>query len=518
MKKITNLFALLFLFVAATSIAQRYQAPVFSEVSTNVDFYGSNFTVITLQTPLMHTARQPLAMRVYQPVGDVETKRPLIIYLHTGNFLPFPNNSGCYGTINDSSCVEFATRLAKMGYVVAVADYRLGWNPLATTELSRRFTLINAAYRGVQDARTCIRYFRKSADVGGNPYKIDPEKIILWGQGTGGYISLACATLNNYSDILNTSEPGKFMLNAMTPMVIQQYNGDIYGNPPAPQQHCLVDAAYNSFTGIPIGDTLCSPNHVGYSSDFAMAVNMGGALADKWWLDAQTPPIVSFHVLTDPFAPCGDGLVVVPLPPDFPPVVNVTGSCGLQQIIEDDFHTNDIFKKSDDCNNNAFVQKANSMNGGRAGFYPFYNTPPSPTGGTQSGPWEWAAVPPAAGNCNTNSVTSRAYTDTIIGYAAPLACRALDICCLVGTEDLVKSNIDLKIAPNPAANEVTLTVPSEYLMQGIELFNANGQLVRTMYGINHSSAILDRGSLPNGIYTAKVYFAEGVMARMIVFE
>ncbi len=513
MKKFATLFALLFLFAAATANAQeRYKDPVFTDVTTNIDQYGSNFTVLTLSTPLGHTLRQPLIMRVYQPTGDTETDRPLVIYFHTGNFLPFPQNSGCYGTINDSSCVEFATRLAKRGYVVAVADYRLGWNPLASTELVRRFTLINAAYRGVQDARTCVRFFRKDAATVNN-YKIDPDKIILWGQGTGGYITLAAATLNNYTDIINTSEPGKFMLNATTPMIIQPYNGDIYGNPPAPQQVCLVDATYNSITGIPVGDTLCVPNHEGYSSDFAMAVNMGGALGDKWWLDAQSPPIVSFHVVSDPFAPCNDGLVVVPLPPDFPPVVNVTGSCGVQALIESTFHTNDVFKKSDDCNNNVYVQAADAINGGRAGFYPFIGTP-----NNQSGPWEWASVPPATANCNTNSVTSRAYIDTIVGYATPLACRALNLCCLVGTEDLVKSNIELNIAPNPASNEVTLTVPSEFLMQGVELFDASGRLVRSMYGINHSSAILDRGNLPRGIYTAKVYFAEGVMARMIVFE
>lgn len=512
MKQIATLFTLALLLTASAVTAQeRYKDPVFTEVTTNIDVYGSNFTVLTIPVT-GHTLRQQLAMRVYQPVGDTETKRPLVIYFHTGNFLPFPQNSGCYGTIDDSSCVEIATRLAKMGYVVAVADYRLGWNPLATTELVRRFTLINAAYRGVQDARTCVRYFRKDAATTNN-YKIDTDKIILWGQGTGGYITLAAASLNNYTDIINTSEPGKFMLTPTTPMVIQPYNGDIYGNPPAPQQVCLVDATYNSITGIPVGDTLCVPNHEGYSSDFAMAVNMGGALGDKNWLDNLMPPLVSFHVLSDPFAPCEDGLVVVPLPPDFPPVVNVTGSCGTQTLIESTYHTNDIFKKSDDCNNNAFVQAANAINGGRAGFYPLIGTP-----NNQSGPWEWAAVPPATANCNTNSVTARAYIDTIIGYTAPLACRALDICCTVGTEELVKDNIQLTIMPNPATSEVTLTVPSEYLMQGIELFDASGRLVRSLYGLNHSSAQLDRGNMPAGIYTAKVYFAEGVMARMIVFE
>lgn len=514
MKKFASLFALMFLMAFAVNAQERYKDQVFSEVSTNLDVYGSNFTVLTLQTPLMHTARQPLLMRVYQPVGDTETARPLVIYFHTGNFLPFPQNSGCYGTIDDSSCVEIATRLAKMGYVVAVADYRLAWNPLASTELVRRFTLINAAYRGVQDARTCVRYFRRSVAEFSNPYKIDPDKIILWGQGTGGYITLAAATLNDFNDIINTSEPGKFMLTPTTPMVIPPYNGDIYGNPPAPLNVCLVDAQYNAITGIPIGDTLCVANHVGYSSDFAMAVNMGGALGDKNWLDASNPPIVSFHVPSDPFAPCGDGLVVVPLPPDFPPVVNVTGSCGVQQLIEDVFHTNDVLKKADDCSNNPYVARANAVNGGRAGFFPLIGTP-----NNQSGPWEWASVPPATANCNTNSVTARAYIDTIVGYASIMACRALKLpCCTVGTEELVKEDVRLSISPNPASSELNISVASQHLIQGVELFDMSGRMVRAMHGLSHSTAVVYRNDLPRGVYTAKVYLPQGVLARMVVFE
>src|SRR5690606_29502488 len=103
--------------------------------------------------------------------GDTETARPLVLYFHTGNFLPFRNpanpsqlgfNNSCGGERTDSAAVEICTRLAKMGYVVASVDYRLGWNPLASTDVARRFGIINAAYRGVQDARTAIRYFRKS--------------------------------------------------------------------------------------------------------------------------------------------------------------------------------------------------------------------------------------------------------------------------------------------------------------------------------------------------------------------
>ena len=158
--KLPILLLLLLAFGARVTAQDRYLEPVFSQASKTSVFYGSNFTFL----PLLqggHFTRQPLQMQVYRPVGDTETARPLIIYLHTGNFFPYPANGSCGGLLTDSANVAFATRLAQMGYVVAVADYRLGWNPFSTQELIRRFTLINAVYRGVQDVRTCIRYFRK---------------------------------------------------------------------------------------------------------------------------------------------------------------------------------------------------------------------------------------------------------------------------------------------------------------------------------------------------------------------
>ncbi|HNG89897.1 MAG TPA: alpha/beta hydrolase, partial [Saprospiraceae bacterium] len=298
--------ALLWVLAAAynTATAQRYLTPQFSSVNQSaLTPYGFNYTVLpVLFDPTKHTVRQPLVMQVYSPVGDTETKRPLIIYLHTGNFFPFPQNNSCGGNLNDSSNVEFATRLAKMGYVVAVADYRLGWAPTATTETTRRFTLINAAYRGLQDVSTCIRFFRKNVAEGGNTYGIDPNKIVVWGQGTGGYPSLASAYLNKFGDIYTTSDPNKFVIiNPALPggkynMVQEAVNGDLY----ATTGPTKVDPLLNAVSGglFKIGDTLCIPNHVGYPSNFQLCVNMGGALGDSTWLDKGDIPLISYHVPT----------------------------------------------------------------------------------------------------------------------------------------------------------------------------------------------------------------------------
>ncbi|MEO6759586.1 MAG: hypothetical protein ABIO24_09040, partial [Saprospiraceae bacterium] len=266
MKKLTLLLLLMSVMALNMVQAQRYLHQVFTGYTKTTAIYGSNFTALTLPVT-GHTARQPLVMDVYQPEGDLVTARPLAIYLHTGNFLPYPQNGSCGGTRNDSATVEMAIRLAKMGYVVAVADYRLGWNPLATGptgELTRRATLINAAYRGVQDVRTCVRYFKRNVAEAGNQWKVDTSRIVVIGQGTGGYVSLTANSLDKYSEIINTSIPHKFELPTgnppYTPMVLQPYNGNIYGTAPTVG---LSDATFNALSGgaYPIGDTIFVPNH-----------------------------------------------------------------------------------------------------------------------------------------------------------------------------------------------------------------------------------------------------------------
>jgi hypothetical protein len=476
--------------------------------------YGSNFTVATVPGT-GHTLRQPLVMDMYEPEGDTETKRPLVLILHTGNFIPHPQNGGCGGKRGDSSCVELATRLAKMGYVTASLDYRKGWNPIAPDQTTRRFQLINAAYRGVQDVRTCIRYFRKNAAEGGNTWKVDVDKIVVWGLGTGGYISLNAAALDDYAEILNTCEPDKFIVpgtNPPIPMIIPQYNGDIYGTS-GPH---LVDATYYVATdsAYAIGDTLCVPNHVGYSSSFALAVNGGGALGDICWWEADSGPLISFHNPLDPFAPCGDGTVIVP-PPFNLAVVNVTGSCGVSEKIKTTTHNNDVFDEVASPLTDPVSTYANSVNNGGYGFYPIIRP------ATESSPWDWGGMSanPAV-TCIQDGTNSRKFIDTMIVFFASRACRTLDLYCppVTNVNEPLAKGITLQVYPNPATSDVMFMNEPEFTMLALDLFTVDGKLVRNIQGINSNNYTLQRTGLPTGSYIAKVYYKEGVMARRLVFE
>jgi acetyl esterase/lipase len=184
MKKIIPILFLIFSFSLNAQV--RYLDEMFTSADVTPDvMYGSNVTIIT-GAPTLDT----MTMDIYEPSGDTLTARPLVIYIHTGSFLPVPVNGQCTGDKSDSATVEMCMRLAKKGYVVAAVNYRLGWNPLGNQD-ERTGTLINAVYRALQDMKSCVRYFRMTAATMGNPYRIDDTRIALGGQGSGGYVALA---------------------------------------------------------------------------------------------------------------------------------------------------------------------------------------------------------------------------------------------------------------------------------------------------------------------------------------
>jgi acetyl esterase/lipase len=379
MKK--NLFSALLacLAVLQTQAQTRYLDEVFDDVTVTSDVvYGENITVIpALQgmPPMM----EDLKLDIYEPTGDTEDNRPLLLAFHTGNFLPPYINGGALGTKTDNYIVEMCTRYAKMGYVVASVDYRLGWNPLAGTQEERTIQLIQAAYRGVQDSRTAVRFFRKSDAESGNPYGINPDKIGMIGDGTGGYITLASATISDYNDIIvdDLGNPiTKFWYNpgdgSYIPMVIESIHGD---------PNATTDTYAPASSG---GFQLCAANHVGYSSDFSFQMNAGGALGDLNWLDEGDIPMVSFQCPHDPFAPYETSVLVVPTTNE--PVVEVSGAMDIHEEIN-----------GYAANNNAIFANADlddagaPANLGYDGLFPVLNSyvDGSPTEPFDSSPWQW---------------------------------------------------------------------------------------------------------------------------------
>ncbi|MDQ3016704.1 MAG: T9SS type A sorting domain-containing protein [Bacteroidota bacterium] len=514
--------ATLFMVFSLTVSAQEniYLDEVFTDVSVSTNHvYGVNATILAF--PIVGQAiPQPLVFDLYQATENTAALRPLLIYFHTGNFLPFPQNGGVNGTIRDSTVVTMAKKLARSGYVVASADYRLGWNPVAPSKDERVLTLINAAYRGVQDANTAIRFFKKSVVENGNPFRIDTSRIVLFGDGTGGYISLNTSALDAYIKI-PTASNGKFLLSDglgnFFPMILESVNGDIEG-----KKVGVIPPGGIPFLPFPVGDTLNYPNHVNYSSDFAASVNLGGAIGDSSWIDPGQPPIISVHVPYDPFAPYVEGLVVVPVNPPLE-VVEVQGSY-LVSYLSNLYGNNNVLSPPHNVTSEQFevTAVANSRNDGLEGLFPIYGT----GGPFDSAPWNFwdpaTNVNSAAGllqNPDMSKAKAELYMDSIIAYVLPRLYTSLDLATLVSTEDLLDPNdVQLATFPNPAVEEVFIATHKDYAIRSISVYDVKGTLVDSRTGINSNYYRLPVRQLTSGQYIIQVHFDQGMSARQIVIK
>lgn len=274
-------------FGSATLFAQTMYLDEMFNVSKQANIvYDSNRSVNILfgspgQPPIISAN---LRCDVYTPVGSTVTSRPTVIIAHTGSYLPVLTNRQATGNKDDSAVVEMCTRLAKRGFNAIAVNYRQGWNAAALPPASTE-QLLNATYRGAQDMRNAVRFLNLNAAT----YGIDTNKIIIGGQGTGGYIALAYATVNKASEVNNIA---KFQRNDFTPMVSIDTLGD-----------------WRGIGGNPFFNVSGDAN---VSSSAQMVFHYGGAMGDLIWLDSNSLPIVGMQSDRDPFAPFNTGNVIVP--------------------------------------------------------------------------------------------------------------------------------------------------------------------------------------------------------------
>lgn len=474
MKKRLQLLTLLAAsFFATNTMAQRYVSPVFSNVTvTSNVVFGQNFSVLT-GAPVL----SDLKLDFYEPTGDTASARPLIVYLHTGSFLPKGINQLPTGSKLDSTTVEMCKQFAKKGYAVAAVAYRTGWNPQGDQD-TRTGTILNAVYRAMQDAKTAVRYFRFMGATSGATYKIDTNRIVMCGQGSGGYVALAAATLNKLSEI----QLQKFINQTTnTPYVVPQITGD-----------------FDGFGGNPVANK--GDNHVGYSSKFNMVVNFGGAMGDSSWLEAGDMPIISMQGKLDPFTPYTTGGVYVPgtQPPLF--VVEVSGARDVERRAS---HLGNHASLDPSFFTDAVSLEANKYAEGLAGLYRFNGA------ANASGPWEWwdAADPFTANGLASNPFMSKSrallYIDTIQAFFTPRMNRILfDVKSGVN----LSSKSEVKLYPNPASSNVTIEIPSlNNENYSVAILDAMGRLVFEEKAIAESKKTIETANLSNGVYFVRIY-------------
>lgn len=545
---------------ATQSHAQRYLTEIFTDAqietqsdityATNIDFLTSSTDdqmqvaadLLAIQTAL--TGGNPIPPEFFNPADpstdikvtdikmdirkpldseDPETMRPAIIFVHTGNFLPPIVNGGITGDKLDSAGVNLCKQWAKRGFVTANANYRLGWNPVSTDPDVRRGTLLNAVYRAIHDIKMCVRYLKANATELG----IDTDKIVIFGQGSGGYVSNAYMTLDQISELFLD----KFIDSNTGSSYVDV---SIVGN---------IDA---------YGGLLNLYQDQGISADVAFTANAGGALGDESWMEGGEPPHVSFHCVRDPFAPFDEGTVIVPTTNE--DVVDVQGSnFFIQKAV--DLGNNDVFV---DFPSDPYTDRARELYGETLEYiYPAPNDEvtinATPEGLfpfvkpinelnvflNESGPWDWwdlatlqvvveaynnatgASVDAnvlhqqgLAGNPGMGPTKGLTHIDTIQNYLVPRIVEALSL--TTALDEVEEIDVNLEVFPNPATDMVTVFTEGETI-DHIELYDATGRRVM-LDSANSDRYEIRRGDLESGMYVINLWIDGKRATSRIVFE
>lgn len=506
MHKLLPMLSLLVLSTAAH--AQRFLAEVFPSSSKTPDItYGSNFSVLT-GAPVS----QDLKLDIYQPAGATDTmqKRPLIIFLHSGSFLPAYRNGQFDGGRNDSGIVFMCESFAKRGYVVANVDYRTGWNPAGSTIDIRRGTLINAFVRGIQDVRAAVRFMRKDAATT-NTYKIDPDRVIVGGTATGGALAV------NFAALVDT--------NQLKIPKFQGSNGAYYVS------HSAI-GDLDGFGGNPALNN--SGNSPGYSGRANFIFAFEAIVGDSSWIIPGLPPIVSVHRQNNPnnTQPYGNGTVSVNVGGGSQQVVDVSGS-GVFIPLHNADGNNACFNPNNFTD--PITVKAMQLSGGVEGLYPvqsntaavtWYDSTASVTECIAAGGPPGAPTPTIG--CNAvwasyaainNKAQNLLYIDTFMRYVNPRIVRCLNLDGTTSVRDASDAVRGFEVAPNPSRGLLTVrttgTAPAitEVCVRDL----AGREVHRANVGGKHSTTVSLEGVAP-GIYLLSITAGSETATQRLVIQ
>ncbi len=207
-----------------------------------------------------------LFIDIYKPVGDNNTLRPMILFIHGGGF-----SGGNYKDVTNQ-----AKSFAQRGYVAATASYRLGFfRPVIPDQYPWALDKAEperAAYRAMQDIKGAVRYLKgrnlsDSADV---------HNFFIGGFSAGAITSLNVAFVND---------------NKFRPASCDSINSVVYQG--------------NSYKRPALGSVDGTLHLNGHNTSVRGVLNYFGAVADTAVLETARPAVFNYHQLGDPVVPAG---------------------------------------------------------------------------------------------------------------------------------------------------------------------------------------------------------------------
>jgi acetyl esterase/lipase len=141
-------------------------------------------TLATLQPGITFTdipngfARPHLMMDIIKPTSKEPT--PAIVFVSGNGFQ----------SIDRAALVPQLSVIAKAGYLVAAIDYRI----IGETHYPEP----------LKDVKTAIRFLKANAKT----YNINPDRIAVWGNSAGGYLSAMAATTGDAKEFDTDKWPG----------------------------------------------------------------------------------------------------------------------------------------------------------------------------------------------------------------------------------------------------------------------------------------------------------------------
>ncbi len=211
-----------------------YRDTLYNNIEVSDLVYGQNVNFLNQPDTLQAT--------LYSPTDHVVSTRPMVIVVYGGSFIS-GSREEYYVQL---ACLDFAKR----GYLAAAIDYRIGMNSLSALEG------FHAVYRGAQDCKAAVRFFRAHADS----LVFDPNEIYMVGFSAGGF-------------------------NAVHTAFWQTDEVPVFAFPPG-------SGTFEEGTSTP-----------GVSDTLSGLISVAGGIGDTLWMNGEKTSVACIHNLTDPVVP-----------------------------------------------------------------------------------------------------------------------------------------------------------------------------------------------------------------------